>query len=200
MLFVKKEDKYILDSSILMDGRIATLFEKKFLIGKIVIPIEIKESIEKGGARKQRGINTIERLQKCTRVMFVKSKTDGFAEAQCVLKLAQRERAKVFTAADEMKRLASSFPDVTILDIREIFMALYPVYNTGDTITLRILKRGKKANEGIGYLEGGLKVIVDSAGDSVGKLTEVIVDSMLFLPTGNVVFAHLVSHPAPQRK
>ncbi|MEO0225480.1 MAG: hypothetical protein ABIL05_00855 [candidate division WOR-3 bacterium] len=190
MLFVKKEDKYVLDSSILMDGRIANLFEKKILSGKIIIPIEVKEGIEKGGNRKQRGLNTIERLQKCGRIMFVKTKGDGYAEAHIILKLAQREKAKVLTAADEIKRLAPSYQDVTIIDIRDIFLSLFPVYNTGDVLMIKILKRGKKQNEGVGYLEGGLKVIVDSAGDAVGKTIEVTVDSMLFLPTGNVVFAH----------
>ncbi len=198
MLFVKKEDKYVLDSTILMDGRIANLFEKKFLAGRVIIPLEVRESIEKGGARKKRGLNTIERLQKCSRIMFVKSRSEGLAEAQGVLKLAQKEKAKVLTAADELKRLGPGHPDVTILDIRDIFLSLFPAYTTGDIITLKVLKRGKKQNEGVGYLEGGLKVIVDAGGDAVGRTIEATVDSMLFLPTGNVVFAHPSSSSSSQ--
>jgi uncharacterized protein YacL len=130
--------------------------------------------------------------------MFVRTKGNGIAEAHCVLKLAQKEKAKVFTAADEVRRLAANYPDVVVLDIRDIFLSLFPTFDTGDIISIRILKRGKKQNEGIGYLEGGLKVIVDTAGEAVGRTIEATVDSMLFLPTGNVVFAHPASSgPGP---
>lgn len=200
MLFIKKEEKYILDSSALMDARVAILFEKKLLSGKVIIPSEISENIEKGGSRKQRGVHTIERLKKCCRLLFVKTKGSGLAEAHLVMKLAQKERAKVFTASDELRRLHTSYPDVLIIDMRDIFISLFPVYNSGDILTIKIIKRGKKPNEGVGYLEGGLKVIVDGGGDSVGKLTEVSADSMLFLPTGNVLFARPTSTTGSRRQ
>jgi uncharacterized protein YacL len=188
MMFFKKEQRFVLDSSSIIDGRVIHLFEKKFLEGKIIIP-HLVESI----VRKFVGNNVdrmIEILKKSAAVEIMVESGNGLVEEICVLEVAKKKKAKVLTTSDEVCRQAKLFPHVRVIDIRDIHRALTPIFTPDKVISVRILKRGLRSHEGIGYIEG-IKIVVENGAKFVNQTVSARVTTMLSFDTGNLVFCKL---------
>ncbi len=185
MLFFKKEERFVLDSSCIIDGRVVSLFEKKFFEGKVIIPYLVKIV-----ARKKIGADAdkmIGNLKKFSTVEFVDKNVDGVVEEVCVLKTASRRRAKVITASEAYDYYINSFPDIRIINIKELYRMLTPIFVPGRLITVRIIKKGLNPGEGIGYVEG-IKVVVDNGAKYMNRSVDVRIVSMIQSDTGNLVF------------
>lgn len=189
MIFFKRENRFVLDSSSIIDGRVIHLFDKRIFEGKIIIPKLVRFIVKKFiGPRGERSIKTLKRN---TTVEFVDVKGDGLVEEDCVLKVARRRGAKVITTSDEILRYAKLYPHVKILDIRDLYRLLTPIFTPNKLISVRILKRGINHTEGVGYIEG-IKVVVDNGAKYINQTVSVRVTTMLSLETGNLVFCVLV--------
>jgi uncharacterized protein YacL len=189
MLFFKKEERFVLDSSCIIDGRIVNLFEKKFYEGKVIIPYLVKIIIRrKIGIEADKMLNN---LKKVVSIEFVDKNVDGVVEEVCVLRTAERRRAKVFTASEGYDFYIKSFPDVRIINIKELYRSLTPIFFPGRVIPVRIIKRGLNLNEGVGYLEG-VKVIVENGAKHLNHYVDVRVVSMIQSDTGNLVFGTVI--------
>jgi len=193
MVFFKRENRFVLDSSSIIDGRVIHLFEKKFLEGKIIIPLLVKSIVKKFvGTKIDRAINILKRNAP---VEFVAEKGDGLVEEICVLKIAKRKKAKVLTTSDEVRRQAKLFPQVRIIDIRDIYRALTPIFTPNKLISVRIIKRGLNPNEGVGYIEG-VKIVVENGAKFLNQTVDARVTTMLSFDTGNLVFCTLGDKPS----
>ena len=185
MIFFKKDNLYVLDSSSIADGRVIHLFERKFFEGKILIPTLVRFIVKKSmGTRGERAINILKRN---ARIEFVREKTNGMVEELCVLKCARRRRAKVFTVSDEVCRQSKHYPQVPIIDLRDMYRVLTPIFVPNKLIRVKILKRGHNHNEGVGYIEG-IKIVVENAAKHINQTVTARVKTMLSLETGNLVF------------
>ncbi|HEX7320126.1 MAG TPA: hypothetical protein VF399_07215 [bacterium] len=187
MLLFKHEDKYVLDSSSILDGRVIQLFEKKFFEGRILIPMTVRTIIRRTmGSDAERHLNN---LKKNMHVEFVdKETTTGLSEELSVLKMAAKRKARVITTSDELCRKSKEFPNIRVIDLRELYRALTPIFAPQKMMSVRILKRGLNPTEGVGYIEG-VKVVVEDGAKYISQTIQVRVTSMLSLETGNLVFA-----------
>jgi uncharacterized protein YacL len=129
-------------------------------------------------------------LEKNAPVEFVIEKGNGLIEEICVLKIAMRKKAKVLTTSDELCRQAKSYPQVRIIDIRDLYRALTPIFVPDRVISVRILKKGLRANEGVGYIEG-VKIIVENAAKFVNHVINARVVTMISSDKGSLVFCSL---------
>jgi uncharacterized protein YacL len=185
MMFFKKEIQYVLDSSSIIDGRVIHLFERRFFEGKILIPTLVRFIVKKiMGQKGERAINILKRN---TRVEFVREKVDGMVEEVCVLKCGRRRHAKVFTVSDEVCRQSKYYPQVQIIDIRDLYRVLTPIFVPNKVISVKLLKRGHNHNEGVGYIEG-VKIVVENGARFINQTISARVKTMLSLETGNLVF------------
>jgi len=170
MFLFKRENRYVLDSSSIIDGRVIQLFSRKFLEGKVIIPQLA--------------------LSRNARVEFLVNKWNSLGEEECVLRCAQQKHAKVITTSDEVCRQSKNFAKVTVIDIRDVYRALTPIFKPDMIVSVKILKRGLSHNEGVGYIEG-VKIVVENGAKYMNQTVIARVTNMLSLETGNLVFCTL---------
>ena len=188
MLFFRHENRFVLDSSSIIDGRVIHLFDKKFFEGRIIIPKLVRSIVKKSiGIKGERAINI---LSRSATVEFVTEKGDGLVEEICVLRCAHKKRAKVFTASDEVCRQSKFFPQLVIIDVRDLYRILTPIFTPNKLVSVKILKRGMNHSEGVGYIEG-VKIIVENAARFINQTVTARVSTMLSFETGNLVFCTL---------
>lgn len=188
MRLFRHVERYVLDSSSILDGRIIQLFSKKIFEGKVIVPRLVGAIVKKVGGNN--GEKTLSSLEKNVPVEFVVDKGNGLIEEICVLRIANRKKAKVFTTSDELCRQAKSYPKVRVIDIRELYRTLTPIFLPDRLITVRILKKGLRTNEGVGYLEG-VKIIVENAAKHVNQVVNARVLTMISSDKGSLVFCSL---------
>ncbi|OPX17442.1 hypothetical protein BXT86_06490 [candidate division WOR-3 bacterium 4484_100] len=188
MLLFRKEVRYVLDSSSILDGRVIHLFEKKFLEGRILIPQLVKSIVRR--ASRTVCDRAIQVLKRNAPVEFVVERGNGLVEEVCVLQLASRRKAKVITTSDEVCRQAKFFPEVRVIDIRDIYRTLTPIFSPDKIIMVRILKKGLNPGEGVGYIEG-VKIIVQNGAHFINQIVSARVKTMLSFDSGNLVFCTL---------
>jgi uncharacterized protein YacL len=196
MALFRRVERYVLDSSSILDGRIIHLFNKKIFEGRIIVPQLVGAIVRKVGGNN--GEKTLTSLEKNVPVEFVVDKGNGLIEEISVLRIASRKKAKVFTASDELCRHAKSYPAVRVIDIRDLYRILTPIFLPERVISVRILKKGLRANEGVGYIEG-VKIIVENAAKFVSHVVNARVVTMISSDKGSLVFCSLqdsVSAPA----
>ena len=193
MHFFKRENKYVLDSSSILDGRIVQLFSKKFFEGKIIVPQLVHDIVQKvSGPDFEKLFNM---LASNVPIEYVLDKGNGLVEEICVLSIANRKRAKVFTASDELCRHAKSYPKVRVIDVRDLYRTLTPIFIPGRLISVRILKKGLRVNEGVGYIEG-VKVVVENSVKYLNQVVNARVQTMITSDKGSLVFCSIEEDPS----
>jgi uncharacterized protein YacL len=199
MRFFKSVDRFVLDSSSIIDGRIIQLFSKKFFEGKIIVPQLVCSIVRKISG--SNGERALAQLQKSVPVEVATAKSDGLMEEECVLKIAKKKKAKVVTVSDELCRQAKSFPKVKVIDVRELYQTLIPIFTPDRLISVRILKKGLRAHEGVGYIEG-VKIIVENGAKQVNHVVNARVLTMITSDKGSLVFCSLEegAREAPRRR
>ena len=188
----------ILDTSVLIDGRIADIAESGFLDGVLVVPqfvlhelqlvADSPESAKRNRGR--RGLDVVQRLQKMPNVNVEVSTSDYPSVREVDLKLiemAKAERAKIMTNDFNLNKLAQ-VQGVEVLNINELANALKPVVLPGETMRVFILKEGKEYNQGVAYLDDGTMVVVDNARRLISKTVDVTVTSVLQTTAGKMIF------------
>ena len=184
MLFGNKKT-YVIDYETLTDPRIAEFVSLGLMQGKLLLP-EPEHPSDKGGNdhAKRRAWETIERLKAVPGVTIKLDKT--LLKKDALLAAVRKNKATLITGDPELKAAAGAGNAVTTTEIYNLFR---PTYLPGTELKVRIAKKGKEADEGIGYLEGGIKVVVTGASNTVGQEIEVVIQGGLDTDVGRVVFA-----------
>lgn len=199
----KPENLLLLDTSAIIDGRIAELVESNFLEGIIVVPRFILKELQQIAdsndpirrARGRRGLETLSRIQR-NRRNEVKIHEGDFPDETAVdaklVRLAHALGAKLFTNDFNLGKIAE-LQSVQFVNINELANALKPVILPGESLALRVVREGKDKGQGIAYLSDGTMVVVNQAQKLVGQQVEVQVQSLLQTGAGVIVFADLKS-------
>ena len=188
----------ILDTSVIIDGRIADICETGFLDGILVIPHfvlrELQQVADSADSLKRnrgrRGLDILQRIQKMSgiTVQFVENDYPQIREVDMkLIELAKEIDAKIVTNDFNLNKVAQ-LRGVEVLNINELANALKPVYLPGEVMKVFILKEGKEFNQGIAYLDDGTMVVVDNARKMIGKTVDSSVTSVLQTTAGKMIF------------
>ena len=195
----KPENLLLLDTSVIIDGRIADLIEANFMEGIIVVPrfvLKELQAIADSGdaikrARGRRGLEMLNRIQRNTR-NEVKIHDGDFPDETEVdtklVRLARNLRAKLYTNDFNLGKIAE-LQSVNYVNVHEVAKSLRVVLLPGETLTLRIVREGKDKGQGVGYLPDGTMVVVNNGNAAIGQQIEVQVQSLLQTGAGIIVFA-----------
>jgi uncharacterized protein YacL len=205
----------ILDTSVIIDGRIADICETGFLDGILVIPHFVLRELQQVADsadtlkrnRGRRGLDILQRIQKMSgiTVQFVENDYPHIREVDMkLIELAKEFEAKIVTNDFNLNKVAQ-LRGVEVLNINELANALKPVYLPGETMKVFILKEGKEFNQGIAYLDDGTMVVVDNARKMIGKTVESSVTSVLQTTAGKMIFGRYEekraeAHHAPREE
>ncbi len=193
-----KKSHKILDTSVIIDGRIADIAETGFLDGVIVTPqfvlrelqlvADSADSLKRNRGR--RGLDILQRLQKVASLQ-IQIVEDDFPTVREVdlklIELAKVYEAKIVTNDFNLNKVAQ-LQGVEVLNINELANALKPVVLPGETMRVFILKEGKEYNQGVAYLDDGTMVVVDNARKMIGKTVDISVTSVLQTTAGKMIF------------
>jgi len=193
-----KKSYKILDTSVIIDGRIADIAETGFLDGLIVIPqfvlrelqlvADSADSLKRNRGR--RGLDILQRLQKTASVQ-IQIVEDDFPSVREVdmklIELAKLYEGKIITNDFNLNKVAQ-LQGVAVLNINELANSLKPIVLPGEIMRVFILKEGKEYNQGVAYLDDGTMVVVDNARKMIGKTIDISVTSVLQTTAGKMIF------------
>jgi uncharacterized protein YacL len=196
-----RRDYKILDTSVIIDGRIADVAETGFLGGTIVIPQFILRELQQVAdspdsskrQRGRRGLDMLNRLQNNNALDIQIVETDFPAVREVDLKLIElgKQLDAVIVTNDFNLNKVSQLRGVSVLNINELANALKPVVLPGEAMKVFILKEGKEYNQGVAYLDDGTMVVVDNARKLIGRNADIAVTSVLQTTAGKMIFGRL---------
>jgi len=196
-----KRDYKILDTSVIIDGRIADVAETGFLSGSLIIPnfilTELQQVADSPDSSKRqrgrRGLDMLQRLRNNSKLDIQIVETDFPAVKEVDLKLIElgMQLDAVIVTNDFNLNKVSQLRGVAVLNINELANALKPVVLPGEAMRVFILKEGKEYNQGVAYLDDGTMVVVDNARRLIGKTTDIAVTSVLQTTAGKMIFGRL---------
>jgi uncharacterized protein YacL len=199
----KPDNLLLLDTSVIIDGRIADLIEAHFLEGLIVVPRFVLKELQQISdsadpikrARGRRGLEMLNRIQRNTN-MEVRIHDGDFPEEKEVdaklVRLARNLNARLYTNDYNLSRVAE-LQKVSCLNLHEIAKCLKVILLPGEILRLKIVREGKDKGQGLGYLPDGTMVVVTNGQSHIGQQAEVIVQSLLQTGAGVIVFAELLN-------
>ena len=192
----------VLDTSVIIDGRIADVCETGFLDGTLVIPQFVLKELQQIADssdtmrrnRGRRGLDILQKIQKMTGAEVMISDID-FPEVREVdlklIELARSLQGKIVTNDFNLNKVAQ-LRGVAVLNINELANALKPVVLPGEVMKVFILKEGKEYNQGVAYLDDGTMVVVDNARRLIGKTIDIVVTSVLQTTAGKMIFGRFI--------
>ncbi|HZX11060.1 MAG TPA: PIN domain-containing protein [Acidobacteriota bacterium] len=192
-----RENK-ILDTSVIIDGRISDIADAYFIEGNIIVPQFVLKELQlvadsSDGVKRQRGrrgLDVLDRLQKSSHIN-VSIFEEDFPEIKEVdsklIELAKQMDAKIITNDFNLNKIAQ-LQGIQVLNINELANALKPVVLPGEKIKAFILKEGKEKDQGVAYLDDGTMVVVDNSRKMVGHTIDVTVTSVLQTTVGKMIF------------
>ena len=189
----------IVDTSVIIDGRIADICETKFMSGIIIIPKFILTELQKLAdsydsnkrIRARRGIEILTKLQKhpdITIEIYDKDYPEIKDTDMKLLQLAKEIEGVILTTDFNLNKIAS-LQGITVLNINDLANALKPIYLPGESMSILIVKEGKEKEQGVGYLDDGTMIVVEEGRKFIGKRLEIVVTSMLQTSAGRMIFA-----------
>ena len=197
----KPDNLILLDTSVIIDGRIADLIEANFVEGLVIVPRFVLRELQYVAdsndpirrSRGRRGLEVLSRIQQNTR-NEVKIHEGDFPEEKEVdaklVKLARALDAKLYTNDFNLAKVAE-LQSVRLVNLNELANTLKPVILPGESLALRIVREGKDKGQGVGYLNDGTMVVVNQAQNLIGQQVHVQVQSLLQTGAGVIVFAEL---------
>ena len=193
-----KKSYKILDTSVIIDGRIADIAETGFLDGIIVTPqfvlrelqlvADSADSLKRNRGR--RGLDILQRLQKVAslQIQIVEDDFPTIREVDMkLIELAKLYEGKIITNDFNLNKVAQ-LQGVEVLNINELANSLKPIVLPGEIMKVFILKEGKEYNQGVAYLDDGTMVVVDNARKMIGKTIDISVTSVLQTTAGKMIF------------
>lgn len=189
----------ILDTSVIIDGRIADICKSGFIEGALIIPIFVLEELQHIADssdllkrnRGRRGLDILNRMQKELElnVQIDNRDFDDIAEVDSkLIKLGQLLKAKVITNDYNLNKVAE-LQGVSVLNINELSNAVKPVVLPGEEMVVHVVKDGKEFGQGVAYLDDGTMIVVDGGKKHIGETVGVLVTSVLQTAAGRMIFA-----------
>jgi uncharacterized protein YacL len=189
----------ILDTSVIIDGRIADVCETGFLSGDLVIPqfvlkelqmiADSSESTKR--TRGRRGLDILNKMQKLSYVKIVIDDTDypSIKEVDQKLIMMGKETGYAILTNDFNLNKVAEVHSIQVLNINQLANSLKPIVLPGETMKVQIIKEGKEHSQGIAYLDDGTMVVVDNGRRNMGRNVDVTVTSVLQTTAGRMIFA-----------
>lgn len=195
-----EERPKILDSSVIIDGRINQLFELGLLRGPVLIPNFVLREIQGIAdssdpvrrSRGRRGLEVLDRLhQSCPALDIIDTDFPEEAEVdQKLIRLSQSLNGELVTNDFNLHKIAQ-IRRIHVVNLNQLADALRPGVYVGEAIDLIIVKAGKERGQGIGYLMDGTMVVVENGEEAIGQEREVLISNILQSPSGRLIFARL---------
>lgn len=196
-----RREAKILDTSSIIDGRIADMAETGFLEGPLLVPEFVLRELQmvadsQDGSKRQRGrrgLDVLQRMQANTQldVQIVPTDYAHIREVDMkLIELAKEIGGKILTTDFNLNKVAH-LHSVEVLNINDLANSLKPVVLPGEKMNIAILKEGKEYNQGVGYLDDGTMVVVDHARRMIGRSVEISVTSVLQTASGKMIFGKL---------
>jgi uncharacterized protein YacL len=201
-----KRSYRVLDTSVIIDGRIADICETGFIDGTLVVPqfvlkelqlvADSSDSMKRNRGR--RGLDILQKIQKMAGVDVIITDKDFPEVREVDLKLIELARTlggKIVTNDFNLNKVAQ-LRGVEVLNINELANSLKPVVLPGEIMKVFILKEGKEYNQGVAYLDDGTMVVVDTARKLIGKTIDIVVTSVLQTTAGKMIFGRFIDPSA----
>jgi uncharacterized protein YacL len=195
------ENAKILDTSVIIDGRVADIVGTGFLEGPLLIPqfvlnelqhiADSADSIKR--TRGKRGLEVLRHMQKQVDLDVRITDTDFPSVKEVdskLIELAKELNGKIVTNDSNLNKVAE-LQGIDVLNINELANSLKPVVLPGEDMNVKILKEGKETGQGVAYLDDGTMIVVDNGRRNIGRTVDVTVTSVLQTPAGRMIFARL---------
>jgi len=195
------ESMKLLDTSVLIDGRIADICDAQFMEGVLGVPqfvlhelqmvADSSDSLKR--QRGRRGLEVLQRIQKMPQVevrILEEDTLQGGDVDHKLVELARRTGAKIVTNDFNLNKVAT-VQGFSVLNVNQLAQALKPAVLPGEPMRVLILREGKEANQGVAYLEDGTMVVVDGARRLINKCVDIIVTSVHQTTAGKMIFGRL---------
>ena len=189
----------VLDTSVIIDGRILDICKAGFLEGELVVPdfvlVELRHIADSADAlrrsRGRRGLDLLQQLQEEVPVRIEeKNDEDGDEVDVKLLRLARALHGAVLTNDYNLNKVAG-VTGVPVLNINELAGALRPVVLPGEEMTVHVVREGKEPGQGVGYLEDGTMVVIENGRRRVGETVETEVTTVLQTSAGRMIFSRV---------
>jgi uncharacterized protein YacL len=192
----------ILDTSVIIDGRISDICDTAFIEGALVVPQFILKELQSiadspDGLKRQRGrrgLDVLDHLQKSSQINVVITDLD-FPDVRDVdsklVECAKNLNAKIITNDYNLNKVAT-LQGLSVLNINELANALKPVVLPGEIMKVFILKEGKEKDQGVAYLDDGTMVVVDNSRRMIGQTVGITVTSVLQTTVGKMIFGRYI--------
>ena len=188
----------VLDTSVIIDGRVVDIAEAHFIDGTIIIPQFVLRELQMVAdsadplrrQRGRRGLEVLQRIQKMPHldVQIAEDDFQNIAEVDLkLIELAKRYDAKIITNDFNLNKVAT-LQGIEILNVNQLANALKPVVLPGETMRVFILREGKEYNQGVAYLDDGTMVVVDGARKMINKTIDISVTSVHQTIAGKMIF------------
>lgn len=191
----------LLDTSVLIDGRIADICEAQFLDGPLQVPRFVLHELQQIAdssdtlrrQRGRRGLEVLQRIQKMPQLEVSVLEDSGAPDGEVdrmLVELAKESGAKIITNDFNLNKVAS-VQGIAVLNVNQLANALRPAVLPGEPMRVFILREGKEANQGVAYLEDGTMVVVDGARRFMNKNVDITVTSVHQTPAGKMIFGRM---------
>jgi uncharacterized protein YacL len=200
-----KRNTKVIDTSAIIDGRIADIAETGFLEGAIIIPEFVLRELQmvadsSDSSKRQRGRRGLDVLQRMRAnpqitVQIAEEDYPHIREVDLkLIELARQLEAKIVTNDFNLNKVAQ-VRGVAVLNINDLANSLRPVVLPGEKMRVMVMKEGKEFDQGVGYLEDGTMVVVDHARRLIGRSVDIAVTSVLQTTSGKMIFGRLEEAP-----
>ena len=200
----------LLDTSVIIDGRVADIAKTGFLPGTLLIPRFVLNELQyiadsPDGLRRQRGrrgMEVLAELQKLPNILIRISDIDveGVREVDDkLIVLGKQLKSPVLTNDYNLNRIAE-LQGVTVLNINELANAVKSVVLPGELLRINIIQEGKEQSQGVGYMDDGTMVVVENGKDAIGEYTDVNVTKVLQTAAGRMIFARVEEEKNGRKK
>lgn len=191
----------LLDTNIIIDGRIVDVYRSGFLEGPVIVPVFVLEELQKIADssdilkrnRGRRGLDILNQLRKNNKDA-IKIVTDDFEEISEVdsklVKLAREKNWKIITNDYNLNKVAE-LQGITVLNLNDLASAMKPAVIPGEQLFVQLIKQGKEEDQGVAYLEDGTMIVVENGSRAIGREVPVIITSVLQTSAGRMIFAKL---------
>jgi len=190
----------ILDTSVIIDGRINGLMGCGLLEGQIIVAQtvidELQQLADSSNKEKRlkgrRGLKLLTKLRETygRRLVINTTRYEGEGADEKLLKLTSDTGGTLITADFNLSQVAQ-VKELKVLNLSELVIALRPEVQPGEKLNLKIVREGKEASQGVGYLDDGTMVVIEGARDSIGERLKVVITGALQTPTGRMIFGQL---------
>lgn len=199
----------VIDTSVIIDGRIVDVIAAGFVEGTLIIPQFILRELQQVADssdplkrnRGRKGLDVLKAIQvsDTIKVEVTDEDTPDVREVDGkLLWLAERRHAALLTNDYNLNKVAQ-LRGVQVLNVNDLANAVKPVVLPGEALTIQVIKEGKERNQGVGYLDDGTMVVVESGRRLIGQKADVIVSSVIQTNAGKMIFAASTDEPEPLR-